>query len=134
MHECNAHICFLSISSLTSRDVTIWVPRAVAMASCGSSWRGMATWWRGPYRRCQKACPHYSIFLRVSGSRSSCFGSAVRLPGLGDHLGPSLVSCGSPAMVADMLLLVDKLPVVAVCWLLGNARLHFAGGGGLLPG
>jgi hypothetical protein len=47
-----------------------------------------------------------------------------------DHLGPSLVSCGSPAMVADVLLLIDKLPAMAVCWLLRNARLHFTGGEG----
>jgi hypothetical protein len=50
------------------------------------------------------------------------------LPAWHDYLSPSLPCCGSPAVVADVLLLVDKLPASVACWLLAIARLSFAGG------
>jgi hypothetical protein len=50
------------------------------------------------------------------------------LPAWRDYLSPSLPCCGSPAVVADVLLLVDKLRASVACWLLAIARLRFAGG------
>jgi hypothetical protein len=111
----------------------IWVPRAAGPSPApASSWLGVP---RLVLAADGVLVGGARIHARPSPSSSGSvvagvLASALRCtyPAWRDYLGPSLPCCGSPAVVADVVLLVDKLPALVVCWLLAIACLRFAGG------